>query len=96
MKLQRRQFLHLAVGAAALTILLTLADHSAWSQTTRTIKIIVPISPGGGVDFLARLLAEQIGRAQGLTMVIENRPGGGRGDKEPKPQRALPPMVTPC
>jgi tripartite-type tricarboxylate transporter receptor subunit TctC len=40
-----------------------------------TIKIIVPISPGGGVDFLARLLAEQIGRAQGLTMVIENRPG---------------------
>jgi tripartite-type tricarboxylate transporter receptor subunit TctC len=35
------------------------------------------VPPGGGTDILARLLAEQIGRAQGPTMVVENRPGAG-------------------
>jgi tripartite-type tricarboxylate transporter receptor subunit TctC len=54
-----------------------LSGGEAWSQTTRTIKIVVPFTAGGGADILARLLAEQIGRAQGATMVIENRPGAG-------------------
>lgn len=81
MKLPRRRFPHLAGVAAIFTVisgvLLTLADHSAWSQMARTIKIVVPFPPGGPTDTLARLLAEQIGRAQGLTMVVENRPGAG-------------------
>ena len=42
-----------------------------------TIKVVVPYAPGGGVDALARILAEQIGRTRGPTMVIENRPGAG-------------------
>jgi tripartite-type tricarboxylate transporter receptor subunit TctC len=37
----------------------------------------VPFPAGGGVDLLARLLAEQISWAHGPTMVIENRPGAG-------------------
>jgi tripartite-type tricarboxylate transporter receptor subunit TctC len=41
----------------------------------RTIKIVVPFPPGGAVDLLARLLADQVSRAQGLTLVVENRPG---------------------
>ena len=49
----------------------------AWSQAARTIKIVVPLAPGGPTDVLARLLAEQIGQAQGLTMTVENRAGGG-------------------
>jgi Flp pilus assembly pilin Flp len=81
MKLPRRQFLHLAAGAAILpvisAIVITLTGHGAWSQTTRTIKIVVPVAPGGPTDLLPRLLAEQIGRTQGPTMVIENRPGAG-------------------
>jgi tripartite-type tricarboxylate transporter receptor subunit TctC len=76
MKLPRRKFLHLATGAAALSILCKVG-HGAWSQTTRTIKIIVPVPPGGGLDFLTRLLAEQIGRSRGLTIVVESRPGAG-------------------
>jgi tripartite-type tricarboxylate transporter receptor subunit TctC len=32
-------------------------------------------SPGGGSDVLARLMAEHIGRAQGVTVMVENRPG---------------------
>jgi tripartite-type tricarboxylate transporter receptor subunit TctC len=78
LKFPRRQFLHLAAGAAALCILtVSMFGHGAWSQATRTIKIIVPFPPGGPTDFLARLMAEQIGRAQGPTVVVENRPGAG-------------------
>jgi tripartite-type tricarboxylate transporter receptor subunit TctC len=75
MKLPRRQFLHLAAGAAALTILLALADHGAWSQTTRTIRFVVPFPAGGGADLLTRVLAQQIGKIGNVTTVVENRPG---------------------
>jgi tripartite-type tricarboxylate transporter receptor subunit TctC len=64
--------LAIAVAAAML-----LAPASAWSQTTRTIKIVVPYTPGSGPDILSRLMGEQIGRTQGPTVVVENRPGGG-------------------
>ena len=57
-------------------ILLGLSGN-AWSQSARTIKIIVPFPPGGTATILARLLAEQIGRVQGPTILIENRPGAG-------------------
>src|SRR6266699_3418214 len=78
MKLPRRQFLHLAAGAAALAMpFVGLISDGAWSQATRTIKIVVPFPPGGVLDILARVLAEQIGRAQGTTMIVENRPGAG-------------------
>jgi tripartite-type tricarboxylate transporter receptor subunit TctC len=81
MKLLRRQFLQLAganFGLAALALILVMpSGHVAWSQTARTIKIVEPNPPGGPPDILARLLAEQVGRATGLTMVIENRPGAG-------------------
>jgi tripartite-type tricarboxylate transporter receptor subunit TctC len=76
--MKRRRFLHLAAGAAALTILsVALVDHAAWSQTTRTIKIVVPSAPGGVNDILARLLGEQVGRTQGASVVIDNRAGAG-------------------
>lgn len=42
-----------------------------------TVKIIVPSTPGGGADVVARLLAEEIGHAQNVTMIVEDRPGGG-------------------
>jgi tripartite-type tricarboxylate transporter receptor subunit TctC len=53
------------------------ANHGAWAQAGRTIRLIVPYQPGGGNDILARLLAEHIGRTQGAAVVIENRAGGG-------------------
>jgi len=76
MKLPRRKILQLT-GAAAAVTLVTLCGHVAWSQGSRPIKIIVSVSPGGGADAAARLLGEQIGRAQGQTVLIENRPGAG-------------------
>jgi tripartite-type tricarboxylate transporter receptor subunit TctC len=67
----RRWFVHAAV------VLFVVASGSAWSQTARTIRIIVPFPPGGASDFLVRLLAEHVSRAQGPTVVVENRPGAG-------------------
>jgi tripartite-type tricarboxylate transporter receptor subunit TctC len=49
---------------------------AAWSQA-KTLKIIVPYTPGSGPDILSRLMSEQIQRANGPTVVVENRPGGG-------------------
>jgi tripartite-type tricarboxylate transporter receptor subunit TctC len=76
-----RRLLRLAAGAAALpaVAVITFAPTSrdAWSQTTRTIKNVVPVPAGSSQDILARLLADEIGRAQGQTIVIENRPGAG-------------------
>jgi tripartite-type tricarboxylate transporter receptor subunit TctC len=58
-------------------ILLALSGHGAFAQAARTLKIVVPYTPASGPDILSRLMAEQIGRTQGLTVVVENRPGGG-------------------
>jgi tripartite-type tricarboxylate transporter receptor subunit TctC len=94
MQLSRRQFLPLAAGAAILAgvsnLLLTLTSHGAWSQTTRTIKIIVPLPPGSASDIMSRLLAEQINRTQGTTMEIENRPGAGTAVGTEAASRAAP------
>jgi tripartite-type tricarboxylate transporter receptor subunit TctC len=61
----------------AITLLPLPAGQGAWSQTARTIRIVVPYAPGGAPDILARLLGDEISRAHGLTVVTENRPGAG-------------------
>jgi tripartite-type tricarboxylate transporter receptor subunit TctC len=81
MKRRRRLFLHLAARSLALAVIcgnaIMVTGPGAWSQTARTIKIVAPAAPGGVADTLARLLAEQIGRAQGQTILVENRTGAG-------------------
>lgn len=62
----------------------------AWPQTPRTVKIVVPFAPGGGADFIARLVAEQVSRMQGITTVIENRPGAGMAIGTEAAARAAP------
>jgi tripartite-type tricarboxylate transporter receptor subunit TctC len=53
------------------------APQAVRAQIPRTIKIVVPFPAGGSADILARVLGEQIGKANGPTMVVENRPGAG-------------------
>src|SRR6266849_969625 len=63
-----------SVVAVAATVVFALSGGDLWSQA-RTIRFVVPFPGGGGADLLTRVLAEQIGRMQGVTTVIENRPG---------------------
>jgi tripartite-type tricarboxylate transporter receptor subunit TctC len=69
MRLARRWSLALLACAQ-----LALGAEPAPAQT-RTVKIVVPSTAGGGADTLARLLGDQISRKQGQTIVVENRPG---------------------
>src|SRR3954470_10180580 len=63
--------------AMALAAIVSSIAAPACAQSGRTIKIVVPYTPGSGPDILSRLMAEQIGRTQAATVVVENRPGGG-------------------
>jgi tripartite-type tricarboxylate transporter receptor subunit TctC len=75
MKLPRRNFLHLAAGAAALPALLRVAR--AQSYPTRPVRLIVPLAPAGAADILARLIGQWLSERLGQQFVIDNRPGGG-------------------
>lgn len=75
MNILRRKFLELAALAAVLAGIAALTVP-AWSAG-RTVKIIIPFPPGGAADVLARILADQIGKESGQTMVVENHPGAG-------------------
>ena len=75
MKLPRRQFLHLAAGAAALPAVSRIAR--AQTYPSRPVRWIVPAPPGGPLDLVARLLGQWFSERLGQPFIIENRPGGG-------------------
>src|SRR5215475_1263886 len=75
MKLPRRNFLHLAAGAAALPAMSRVARAQAYP--TRPVRLIVPLGPAGASDITARLIGQWLSERLGQQFVIENRPGGG-------------------
>src|SRR6516164_1861330 len=75
MRIQRRRFLHLAAGAAALSALPRFARAQAYP--TRPITIVVGAAVGGATDVIARLLAERIRQSLGQPVIVENVTGAG-------------------
>jgi tripartite-type tricarboxylate transporter receptor subunit TctC len=75
MKLPRRTFLHLAVGAVTLPI----ASRTATAQAypARPITLIVPFPPGGSTDVGARIVADHMSRTLGQQVVVQNVSGAG-------------------
>jgi tripartite-type tricarboxylate transporter receptor subunit TctC len=75
MKLPRRNFLHLAAGAAALPTISQIARAEGYPS--RPVHLIAGFPPGGVVDVFARLIGQWLSQRLGQVFVIENRAGAG-------------------
>jgi tripartite-type tricarboxylate transporter receptor subunit TctC len=71
--MQRRHLLALG-GAALAGVSPSLFAQGKYPE--RTITLVVPTAPGGSTDFTARLVSDQLGRALGQPVVVDNKPGG--------------------
>jgi tripartite-type tricarboxylate transporter receptor subunit TctC len=91
-KLPRRQFLHLAAGAATLPVV----SHDARAQAypTRPITMIVPSAAGGATDVVARILAERMRRLLEKPVIIENVSGANGSIGAGRVARAAPDGYT--
>ena len=92
MKLPRRQFLHLAAGAAALPSMSQFARAEGYP--TRPVRIIVGLAAGSSSDILARLIGNRLSERLGQPVVIENRPGAGGSLSAESVVRAAPDGYT--
>lgn len=69
--------LKISLSLVAAAIGGTLTPVSAQQYPTKPIRIVAPFAPGGGTDFIARLMAQRLTEAMGQQVIVENRPGAG-------------------
>src|SRR6184192_409569 len=65
--------------SGAVLVLAALAAGTSFSQSypTKPVRIIAPFAPGGGTDFIARLIAQKLTERLGQQAIVENKPGAG-------------------
>ncbi len=63
------------LAIAAVILFATTSSQAAWPE--RSIRFVVPLAAGGGVDIMARLLADRLSQQLPHRVVVENMPGGG-------------------
>jgi len=89
---QRRQFLHLAAGAAALSALPRIARAQAYPN--RPVHLIVPAPAGGPADIVGRIIAQWLTERLGQSVVVENRGTAGGNVATESVARATPDGYT--
>lgn len=73
--MQIREFLNLVCGAT-LALAAFMQPASAESYPSKPVKIIAPYAAGGGVDIVARVLADKMTRSLGQPVIVDNKTGG--------------------
>jgi len=71
----RRNFLTIAVALSTLSW--AGITHAEPTFPSKPVKIVVPYTPGGAPDLIARLISAELGKVWGQPIVVENRPGAG-------------------
>jgi len=92
MTLRRRQFLHLAAGAAAVPVAPRIAR--AQGYPTRPINLILPFAAGGGADVVLRIITERMRTFLGQTIIIEYVSGANGNIGTGRVYRAAPDGYT--
>ena len=76
-RIGRRTFIKQAAAGAVLSSGLPGLAFAQEVYPNRPVKFIVPLAPGGGIDFVARTVGEYVSRHIGQQVVVENRTGAG-------------------
>jgi tripartite-type tricarboxylate transporter receptor subunit TctC len=79
-KIGRRTFIKRTAAAAAALGSGSIAAPAVWAQggfPSKPIKFIVPLAPGGAIDFIARAMGERMSGSIGQQVVVENKTGAG-------------------
>ena len=92
-KVNRRQFSKVVLATCVATASVCANAQSA-AYPSRTVKIIAPVAPGGGVDLVARTVAERLQRALGQAFIVDNMSGGGGVIASQATMRAAPDGYT--